>query len=238
MSLWDRSRSVSLWLGRAQSKKPWIHQLLVLQGAIAKSTNKTFASWTSHSANSCAPLWVAPGGLDWSAPWHDILHKWNARVLECAQQAGVKLWSRRCLEPHWKLANNIANLSDNRWLKRALEWTARPRTRIGRPTNTWDAQIQMYCRWKNLGKWWATAMQTANRSLAGTYGLLYRISGAEVVRVEIKLNFVVLLRPKALPSGKQVRFDSTVMMINMMIWCDNDMMVWCCWWRWWSWRWW
>ena len=99
-----------------------------------------------------------PGGLDWSAPWHHILHKWNARALECAEQAGVKLWSRRCLEQHWKLASYIANLSDNRWLKRALAWNAGRRRRIGRPTNTWDAQIQMYCRWQNLGEW--TAMQT------------------------------------------------------------------------------
>ena len=101
-----------------------------------------------------------PGGLDWSAPWHHILHEWNARALECAEQAGVKLWSRRCLEQHWKLANYIANLPDNRWLKRALAWTAGRRRRIGRPTNTWDAQIQMYCRWRNLGEWRATAMQT------------------------------------------------------------------------------
>ena len=61
-----------------------------------------------------------PGGLDWSAPWHHILHEWNARVLECAEQAGVKLWPRRCLEQHWKLANYIANLSDKCWVKRAL----------------------------------------------------------------------------------------------------------------------
>ena len=35
------------------------------------------------------------GGLDLSAPWHEILHEWDAHVLECAEQAGVKLWSRR-----------------------------------------------------------------------------------------------------------------------------------------------
>ena len=31
-----------------------------------------------------------PGGVDWFALWHDIFHDWNARVLECAEQAGVK----------------------------------------------------------------------------------------------------------------------------------------------------
>ena len=35
-----------------------------------------------------------PGGLDWSAPWHDILHEWNACVVDCAEWAGVNLWSR------------------------------------------------------------------------------------------------------------------------------------------------
>ena len=65
-----------------------------------------------------------PGGLDGSAPWHDILHGWNARVLECVEQAGVKLWSQRCLEQYWKLATYIPNLPDNRCLKRALAWTA------------------------------------------------------------------------------------------------------------------
>ena len=141
-----------------------------------------------------------PGGLDWSAPWHHILHEWNARVLECAGPAGVKLWSRRCLEQHWKLPNYIANVSDNRWLKRALAWTAGRRTRIGRPTNTWDAQIQMYCRWQNLGEWRATAMQT--NFLADTYGTLYWIVDAEVVRVEISLGFVVSLRPKGAAFGQ------------------------------------
>ena len=82
--------------------------------------------------------------IDWSSPWHHIPHEWNARALECAEQAGVKLWSWRCLEQHWKLASYIAYLSDNRWLKRALAWTAGRRRRIGRPTNTWDAQIQIY----------------------------------------------------------------------------------------------
>ena len=101
-----------------------------------------------------------PGGLAWSAPWHHILHEWNARVLECAEQAGVKLWSRSCLEQHWKLASYIANLSANRWLKRALAWTAGRRTRIGRATNTWDAQRHMYCRWQNLREWRAAAVQT------------------------------------------------------------------------------
>ena len=74
----------------------------------------------------------------------------------CTNPAATRMATHLC-----KMMNkNGANLPDNRWLKRALAWTAGRRRRIGRPTNTWDAQIQMYCRWRNLGEWRATAMQT------------------------------------------------------------------------------
>ena len=89
-----------------------------------------------------------PGGVDWFALWHDIFHEWNARVLECAEQAGVKWWSRRCLEQQWNLANYIANLPHNNWVKRALAWTAGRRTKMGTPADTRDTQINMYCRWQ------------------------------------------------------------------------------------------
>ena len=91
-----------------------------------------------------------PGGLDWSAKWHEILHEWNARVFESAEQAGVNLWSRRCLEQYWKLTNYIANLPDNRWVKRALAWTT-GRAKIGRPrhmglANTHALPMEMFGR--------------------------------------------------------------------------------------------
>lgn len=37
-----------------------------------------------------------PGGLHWPAPWHDMLYEWNARIVECTEQAGAS----RCLEQH------------------------------------------------------------------------------------------------------------------------------------------
>ena len=82
-----------------------LRQLHVVQVATAKSTNRIFANWTRNSANSCAPMRVLTR----------FLTSGFACVLECTAQAGVKLWSRRCLEQHWKLANYIAKLPDNRW---------------------------------------------------------------------------------------------------------------------------
>ena len=55
--------------------------------------------------------------------------------------------------------------------------------------------------------------RNADRFLADTYGLLYWIFEAEVVRVEISLGFVVSLRPKGAAFGQAVstRLDSTVL---------------------------
>ena len=51
-----------------------------------------------------------PAATDWSRPWHEILHDWNARVAQFVEQYSVKHWSVRCLEMHWQLAHYAANL--------------------------------------------------------------------------------------------------------------------------------
>ena len=64
--------------------------------AIAKSTKQDLRKLDVKFRKLVRTIVGPPGGLDWSAPWQHILHEWNARILECAAQAGVKLWSRRC----------------------------------------------------------------------------------------------------------------------------------------------
>ena len=44
-----------------------------------------------------------PGSIDWTQPWHPILHQWNQRVVEQMQLNCFKLWSQRCMM-------NIGNL--------------------------------------------------------------------------------------------------------------------------------
>ena len=48
-----------------------------------------------------------PAGMDWTRPWHEILHDWNGRVNEFAALHGIKLWSKRCVQQHWNLAHYI-----------------------------------------------------------------------------------------------------------------------------------
>ena len=38
-----------------------------------------------------------PAGMDWSRPWHEILHDWNVRVSIFVGQAGLKPLSHTCL---------------------------------------------------------------------------------------------------------------------------------------------
>ena len=39
-----------------------------------------------------------PGNLDWSRPWHEILHEWSMTIVSEHQ---ARLWSHRCLESYW-----------------------------------------------------------------------------------------------------------------------------------------
>ena len=38
-----------------------------------------------------------PSNLDWSRPWHEILHEWTGKVQSLALEHGVKLWGHRSL---------------------------------------------------------------------------------------------------------------------------------------------
>ncbi len=107
-------------------------------------------------AHDCGSCWrfrfVCP--MAWDPSWVE-----RTRIGMCRTSWRQVVVPEICLEQYWKLANYIANLPDNRWLKRALAWTT-GRAKIGRPRNTWDSQIQMHCRWKCLGEWSTTAMLT------------------------------------------------------------------------------
>ena len=54
---------------------------------------------------------VGPGGdVDWTAPWHEILHGWNARVARICQQHEIKDWATISLQQQWELAAYITSL--------------------------------------------------------------------------------------------------------------------------------
>ena len=97
-----------------------------------------------------------PGSIDWTQPWHSILHQWNQRVVEQMQLNGFELRSNRCVLDYWKFVQYVAVLDDSRWLKRALTWNAGGGRR-GRSFDLWDAPVTKFCRWQNIGEWQVAA---------------------------------------------------------------------------------
>ena len=93
-----------------------------------------------------------PGSIDWTQPWHFIVHLWNQRVVEQMQLNGFEVWSNRCMVDCWKCVQYVAVLDDSRWLKRALKWNAGGGRR-GRSFDLWDAPVTKFCRWPNIGEW-------------------------------------------------------------------------------------
>ena len=76
-----------------------------------------------------------PGSMDWSRPWHEILHVWNGRVHEQTRLCDVETWSKKCLNAHWKFASYVALLPDDRWVVRALHWVPAATSRRGGTTS-------------------------------------------------------------------------------------------------------
>ena len=94
-----------------------------------------------------------PGDVDWTLPWHKILHHWNERVKFFTSRHGLKSWSAVCLGQYWKFAHYISNLPRERWVVRAMNWFPENARRVGRPAYTWDSMIQHFCRHKQIGNW-------------------------------------------------------------------------------------
>ena len=80
-----------------------------------------------------------PRDVDWTQPWHEILHQWNGRIQSFMGQLKCKPWSEMRLQHHWNLAYFFALLPNHRWLKRVLHWNPCGRRRVGRPKNSWDS---------------------------------------------------------------------------------------------------
>ena len=60
--------------------------------------------------------------MDWTLPWHEILHHWNERVKFFTNRHGLKSWSAVCLGQFWKFAHYVSHLRRERWVVRAMNW--------------------------------------------------------------------------------------------------------------------
>ena len=94
-----------------------------------------------------------PGGIDWSSPWHDILHDWHRRVAGITSRIGIETWSAQCLRHHWRFAHYAANLPTSRWIMRAFHWRPEGQRPRGAPQHTWEHKLVAYCRWTGRVDW-------------------------------------------------------------------------------------
>ena len=104
-----------------------------------------------------------PVGIDWSAPWHEILHLWHARIDTAVHQFAFLPWSAVVTTKYWKFAAYIKTLPPQRWLRRCLDWTPPNNRRCGRPPFAWDEKVRAFFRWKQLGDWRETSTETWHR---------------------------------------------------------------------------
>ena len=85
-----------------------------------------------------------PVGIDWSAPWHVIMHSWHARIDTMVNHFAFLPWPAVVTIKYWKLAAYIKTLPPQRWLRRCLDWTPPNNRRRGRPPFVWDEKVRVF----------------------------------------------------------------------------------------------
>ena len=104
-----------------------------------------------------------PVGIDWSAPWHVILHSWHARIDTVVHQFAFLPWSAVVTIKYWKFAAYSKTLPPQRWLQRCLDWTPLKNKRCGGPPFAVDEKVRTFSRWKQLGDWKEASTETWQR---------------------------------------------------------------------------
>ena len=67
--------------------------------------------------------------IDWSRPWHEILHDWNGGVQSVTLEQG----NHRSRVSYWQLAIHSASVPHDRWIQRRLRWMPDGRHTAGCP---------------------------------------------------------------------------------------------------------
>ena len=135
-----------------------VSSVACLAGGHRTIYNRQLERLDTHFRKLCRSIVGPPPGTDWTFEWHEIRHQWNVRVNIFIDRANIKTWSRICCFNYWRLAQHVAMLSQERWIRRILRWCPAGTYRIGRPHFHWESKLQPYCRYKGLGQWTDAAM--------------------------------------------------------------------------------
>ena len=110
--------------------------------------NRLLERLDTHFRKLCRSIVGLRPGTDWTLEWHEILHQWNVRVNIFIDRANIKTWSCICCLNYWGLAQHVALLSQERWVRPILRWCPAGTYRIGRPHLHWESKCKSYCRYK------------------------------------------------------------------------------------------
>ena len=99
--------------------------------------------------------------IDWSRPWHEILHDWHGKVQSVTLEHGMKLWSHRSLGSYWKLAIHFASVPHDRWIQRILRWMPDGRRTAGCPRHNWATKLSAFVRFLQMDEWQILAQDAA-----------------------------------------------------------------------------
>ena len=91
-----------------------------------------------------------PPDTDWTAPWHEILHRWNQRVQVFVIKSGIRTWSEQCVFQYWSFSAYVHSLPDSRYIKRVLNWKPRGKGQAGMQRYTWTSKLEAYSRFTSV----------------------------------------------------------------------------------------
>ena len=152
-----QDRNVSI-VKRLREFESVVSSVACFAGGHRTMYNRHLERLDTHFRKLCRSIVGPPPGTDWTLEWHEILHQWNVRMNIFLDRANIKTWSHICCLSYWRLAQHIASLPQERWIRRILRWCPVGRHRTGRPHFHWESKLESYCRYKGLGRWIEAAM--------------------------------------------------------------------------------
>ena len=136
--LQDRNVSITKRLRYFESR---VSSVACFPGGHCTIYNRQLERLDTHFRKLCRSIVGPRPGTAWTLEWHEILHQWNVRVNIFIDRANIKTWSRICCLNYWRLAQHVAMLSQERWVRRILHWCPAGTYRIGRPHFHWESKL-------------------------------------------------------------------------------------------------
>ena len=110
-----------------------------------------------------------PPGTGWTLEWNEIFHQWNVRMNIFLDRANIKTRSHICCLSYWRLSQHIANVPQERWIRRILRWCPAGRYRTGRPHFHWESNMFFFPERRFVAGFFRRLLAYLTPDIAHTY---------------------------------------------------------------------